>query len=39
MNPKVTIVVPCYNMGKYLQETVESVTSYPNKDDYELKLD
>lgn len=36
MHPKLSIIIPCYNMGKYLQETIDSVTSYPNKNDYEI---
>lgn len=36
INPKISIIIPCYNMGKYLQETLDSVSSYPNKNDYEI---
>ena len=36
INPKISIIIPCYNMGAYLQETLDSVSSYPNKNDYEI---
>ena len=35
MNPFISIIIPCFNMGSYLQETLDSVDSYPNKNDYE----
>tara|TARA_R100001369_G_scaffold91433_1_gene132723 strand:+ start:4884 stop:5693 length:810 start_codon:yes stop_codon:yes gene_type:complete len=34
--PIVSVVIPCYNMGAFLQETVESVNLTPNKNDYEI---
>ncbi|MBQ21014.1 MAG: hypothetical protein CMD31_09690 [Flavobacteriales bacterium] len=36
MRPKISIIIPCYNMGIYLQETMNSVSSCPNKNDYEV---
>jgi len=36
MNPSISIIIPCYNMGSFLQETLNSVISYHNKSDYEL---
>ena len=36
ITPKISIIIPCYNMGAYLQETLDSVSSYPNKNDYEI---
>lgn len=36
MSLKISIIIPCYNMGDFLQETLDSVTSYPNNDVYEI---
>ena len=36
MNPIVSIIIPCYNSGNYLPETIASVQSYPNKETYEI---
>lgn len=36
LKPKVSIIIPCYNMGEFLQETLNSVISYPRKEDYEI---
>lgn len=36
MDTKLSIIIPCYNMGAYLQETLDSITSYPNPNDYEI---
>ncbi|MBV6485344.1 MAG: Hyaluronan synthase [Flavobacteriales bacterium] len=34
--PKLSIIIPCFNMGAYLQETLDSVTAYPHSDVYEI---
>ncbi len=36
MNSLISIIIPCYNMGAFLKETLDSVTSYPNKNEYEI---
>ena len=36
MNPLISIVIPCYNMGEFLQETIDSVCSYPIQEHYEI---
>lgn len=36
MTPKVSIVLTCYNLGAYLQEALDSIAAYPEKQDYEV---
>lgn len=34
--PKISVIIPVYNLGKYLQEAITSVTSYKDDSVYEL---
>lgn len=36
MVPDITIIIPCYNSGKFLLETIESVLLYAGKKTYEI---
>ena len=36
MTPKLSVVIPCYNMGQFVPDAIESVLSYPNQDKIEL---
>lgn len=36
MIPKLSVVIPCYNMGAYVSEAIDSVLSYPKQDDVEI---
>lgn len=36
LKPKVSVVIPCYNMGDYVGEAIESVLSYPQQDTIEI---
>lgn len=36
MNPKLSIIITCYNLGAYLEEAVTSVINYPDKDAIEI---
>ena len=36
MNPKLSIVIPCYNMGDYVKEALASVLNYPKQDELEI---
>nr|WP_321228533.1 glycosyltransferase family A protein [uncultured Psychroserpens sp.] len=36
MNPKLSIVIPCYNMGDFVKEALASVLDYPNQDVIEI---
>ena len=35
-SPVLSILIPCYNAGRYLPEALESIISYPDKDFYEI---
>ena len=36
MIPKLSVVIPCYNMGEYVDEALKSVLSYPTQNDIEV---
>lgn len=36
MNSTVSIIIPCFNDGRYLREAVQSVVQYPESDAYEI---
>ncbi|RYX82274.1 glycosyltransferase family 2 protein, partial [bacterium] len=36
MPPIISIIIPCYNSGKYLLEAIHSVEKYPDKNVYEI---
>ncbi|TYA56643.1 glycosyltransferase family 2 protein [Formosa maritima] len=36
MSVKLSVVIPCYNMGAYVTEAIDSVLSYPNQDLIEI---
>lgn len=38
MNPKISIVITCYNLGDYLQEAIDSIKSYQPISDIEIIL-
>lgn len=38
MLPRISIIIPCYNSGKYIQETLDSVHKYPEKGIYEIVI-
>ncbi|URC13082.1 glycosyltransferase family A protein [Flavobacterium sp. B183] len=37
-NPKISIVITCYNLGQYLKEAIDSIKDYQKKEDYEIIL-
>jgi glycosyltransferase involved in cell wall biosynthesis len=36
MNPKISIVIPCYNMGDFVKEALASVLDFPDQDAIEI---
>ena len=36
MNPKLSIVIPCYNMGAFVKDAVDSVLNYPDISNIEI---
>lgn len=36
MEPKISIIITCYNLGEYLDEAVASIISHPNKNSLEI---
>ncbi len=37
-NPKVSIIISCFNLGQYLDEAISSIYLYGNKEDFEIIL-
>ena len=36
MTPKISIIIPCYNMGSFVDEAIQSVQQYPDDEVYEI---
>ncbi|WP_395046470.1 glycosyltransferase family 2 protein [Flavobacterium sp.] len=36
--PKLSIIITCYNLGEYLKDAIGSIKEYGNSDDYEIIL-
>lgn len=36
MTPRLSVVIPCYNMGQYVKDTIASVLAYPKQEEVEL---
>ena len=36
MLPKISIIIPCYNMGEFVDEALKSVLSYPTQNEIEV---
>jgi len=34
--PKISIIIPCYNMGNFIDEAIQSVQKYPDDETYEI---
>jgi len=37
-NPKISIIITCYNLGEYLEEAIDSIKRFSNKELYEIIL-
>ena len=37
-NPKLSIIITCFNLGEYLEEAISSIYLYKNKEDFEIIL-
>lgn len=37
-NPKVSIVITCYNLGQYVKEAIDSIKEFPDSEVYEIIL-
>ena len=36
MTPKISIIIPCYNMGDFIDDAIQSVLQYPDDEIYEI---
>jgi glycosyltransferase involved in cell wall biosynthesis len=38
LNPQLSVVITCFNLGEYLQEAIDSIKEYSNSEEYEIIL-